>query len=205
MMKKRFKGVSIGLMAAIALLSACSSASPSASDTTAAEDSAPAAPEASSQNQLVIAISGDFGHLGEQQNGKMLASFAGDTLFTCIQNDKGSFEYVTEGSIVDSCEWINDNMALRLHLAENVKMHDDTILDAYDIEFSLKYSSENFPNTNINIDYDNIAVEDTYTIVVPFKSVQVSNWNDIGARYIYSKEAAEATDNYELFCQSSEY
>ena len=159
----------------------------------------------SSKDNLVIAMAGDVKQVGYAQNGRMIASLAAPTLFNCVETETGSYEYVLEDSVVESYEWTEDNTHIVLKLREDVPMHDGTMLDAYDVQCSIQGTELLGSVNGINIDFENVEVIDDYTVDVPFFTARVSNWNDLGERMIFSKEAYEACENFDVFTQSDAF
>lgn len=162
-------------------------------------------PVKSSKDNLVIAMAGDCHKIGYAQNGRMVSSLTAPTLLNCVQTETGSYEYVTENSIVESYEWTEDNSHIVLKLRQDVPMHDGTMLDAYDVECSIENADLMGSVNGINIDFDNIEVVDDYTVDIGFLSSRISNWKDIGERMIFSKEAFEEAGDFDVFTTSSAF
>lgn len=159
----------------------------------------------SNKDTLVIALQGDFKAIGYAQNGRMISSILGPTLFNCIETDTGSYKYVLEGSAVESYKWNDDNTEITLTLKKDVPMHDGTKLDAEDIKGSLQIYAQYNSIASLNVDFDKIEVVDELNVKIPFKSAKVSNWDEIGQRMIFSKEAFEAVNDWDRFTQSEQF
>ena len=162
-------------------------------------------PEKSSKDNLVIAMAGDCQQIGYAQNGRMVASLTAPTLLNCVQTETGSYEYVTENSIVESYEWTEDNTHIVLKLREDVPMHDGTMLDAYDVVYSIENTDLLGSVNGINIDFENIEAVDDYTVDIGFLSARISNWKDLGERMIFSKEAYEECGDFDVFTTSDAF
>ena len=189
-MKKR-----LGLVLVLAMTTAIAASSVSLADDVAKSD----------KSDLVIAIKGDIKQIGYAQNGRMVASLCGPTLFNCVETDDGAYQYVVDGSVCDSAEWNDDNTVLTIKLHDGVAMHDGTTLDAEDIQYSVQNADQFGSVAGLNIDFDNVKAVDDLTVEVPFKSAMVSNWKDIGERMIWSKEACEACGDFNQFTQSDAF
>lgn len=161
--------------------------------------------EKSGKSDLVIAIKGDIKQIGYAQNGRMVASLCAPTLFNCVQTEDGSYEYVTDGTIVDSYTWDDGYTGITLTLKSGVAMHDGTTLDAEDVVYSLQHAYELGSVAGLNIVFDDVKALGDLEVYVPFKSGMVSNWKDLGERMIFSKEAAEKVGDFALFTQSADF
>lgn len=201
-MKKAF-----AMFLALALLLTVFAGCGSKQDAPAAGNNSQAAASGgkSAKSDLVIAIKGDIKQIGYAQNGRMVASLCAPTLFNCVQTENGSYEYVTDGTIVESYTWADDYGSITLKLKADVPMHDGTTLDAEDVVYSLQHTFELGSVAGYNILFDDVKALSELEVCVPFKSGMVSNWKDLGERMIFSKEAAEKAGDFALFTQSADF
>lgn len=202
---KQILAILLTAMVILCLFAGCSSSQqcPSTDSSTASDNQTVSK---SSKSTAIIAMMGDFGGgIGNNQNGRMIASLVAPSIFRYVLTDSGSYKYVADDTIVESYAWSKDETHLTLNLRTDVQMQDGTTLNAEDVQCSLQRYAENNSTSSMNIIFEDIAVVSEYVVDIPFSKAVISNWDDVGARMVFSKEAYEKVNDYTVFVQSADF